>query len=103
MVPLDSTQGWLDVAGCVSAHLRDSFRLRIPTIAIGNAIAPAFENMFSSPADLLAAKKNSAAYASMPFRGLELLVEVMRRVGGQVELDVFYSMQAYQAPERFGD
>lgn len=101
MAPLDSTQGWLDVAVCVSAHLRDSFRLRIPTIAIGNAIAPAFENMFSSPAELLAAKKNRAAYASMPFRGLELLVEVMNRVTGQVGLDIFSSMQAYQVPERF--
>ena len=103
MAPLDATQGWLDVAVCVSAHLRDSFRLRIPTIAIGNAISPAFENMFSSPAELLAAKQNRAAYASMPFRGLDLLVEVMNRIGGQVGLDVFSSMQAYQAPERFGD
>lgn len=102
LAPLDATQGWLDAAVCVSAFQRDTFRLRIPTIAIGNAISPAFENMFSSPAELLAAKKNRAVYASMPFRGLDLLVEVMDRAGGKVGLDVFSSMQTYQAPERFG-
>lgn len=102
LAPLDATQGWMDAAVCVSASLRDAFRLRIPTIAIGNAIAPSFENMFSSPAQLLAAKKNRAAYASMPFRGLDLLVEVMGRIGGEVALDVFSSMRSFQAQERFG-
>ena len=102
LAPLDATQGWLDAAVCVSATLRDAFRLKIPVTAIDNAIAPAFENMFSSPAELLAAKKNRAAYASMPFRGLDLMVEAMGRIGGQVELDVFSSMRSFQAQERFG-
>jgi len=101
LAPLDATQGWLDAAVCVSATLRDAFRLRIPVVAIDNAIAPFFENMFSSAAELLAAKKNRAAYASMPFRGLDLMVEVMGRIGGKVELDVFSSMRSFQAQERF--
>ena len=101
LAPLGATQGWLDAAVCVSASLRDAFRLRIPVTAIGNAISPFFENMFSSSAELLAAKTNRAVYASMPFRGLDLMVEVMGKIGGQVELDVFSSMQSFQAQERF--
>ena len=100
LAPLDASQGWLDAAVCVSATLRNAFHLRIPIVTIGNAISPFFENMFSSSAKLLEAKKNRAAYASMPFRGLDLLVDVMRRLGGQVELDVFSSMRAYQAQEQ---
>lgn len=99
LAPLNQTQGWLDAVVCVSATLRNAFRLQVPTIAIGNAISPFFENLFSSPAELLAAKQNRAAYASMPFRGLDLLVEVMNRVGGKVGLDIFSSMRAYQAQE----
>ena len=72
LAALGSSQGWLDAAVCVSASLRDAFHLAIPTVAIGNAISPFFEKMFSSPQDLLAAKQNRAVYASMPFRGLEL-------------------------------
>jgi len=102
LAPLNATQGWLDAAVCVSATLRDAFHLRIPVVAIDNAISPFFENLFSSPAELLATKKNRAAYASMPFRGLDLMVEVMGRIGGQVGLDVFSSMRSFQAQERFG-
>jgi glycosyltransferase involved in cell wall biosynthesis len=100
LAPLKTAQGWLDAAVCVSGSLRDAFHLSIPTVAIGNAIAPFFENMFSSPGELLAAKQNRAVYASMPFRGLDLLVEVMGRVGGKVELDIYSSMRAYQAQEK---
>jgi hypothetical protein len=56
--------------------------------------------MFSSPEDLLAAKQNRAVYASMPFRGLDELVEVMARTRAKTELDVFSSMQAYQDSDR---
>ena len=69
-------------------------------MAIGNAISPFFENMFSSAEDLLAAKQNRAVYASMPFRGLDLLVEVMGRARGKVELDVYSSMRAYQDDDK---
>lgn len=100
LAPLKTTQGWLDAAVCVSKTLRDAFHLTIPTVAIGNAIAPAFENMFSSVDDLLAVKQNRAVYASMPFRGLDLLVDVMAKVKGKVELDMYSSMRAYQAQER---
>jgi len=100
LAPLNQTQGWLDAAVCVSDTQRNAFRLQVPTIAIGNAISPFFENMFASATELLAAKQNRAAYASMPFRGLDLLVEVMNRVGGKVELDIFSSMRAYQAQEK---
>lgn len=100
LAPLSANQGWLDAAVCVSQSLCDTFHLSIPTLAIGNAISPFFENMFSSPQDLLAAKQNRAVYASMPFRGLDLLVEVMGRIGGGVELDIYSSMRAYQAQEK---
>jgi tetratricopeptide (TPR) repeat protein len=97
---LGTVQGSLDAAVCVSATLRDAVRLSIPTVAIGNAIAPFFENMFASPDDLLAAKQNRAVYASMPFRGLDVLVEVMGRIKGNVALDVYSTMQTYQAGEK---
>jgi glycosyltransferase involved in cell wall biosynthesis len=100
LAPLATSQSWLDAAVCVSASLRDAFRLSIPTVAISNAISPFFENMFSTPKDLLAAKQNRAVYASMPFRGLDLLVEVMGRAKGKFELDVYSSMRAYQAQEK---
>jgi len=100
LAPLKTTQGWLDAVVCVSAALREAFHLSIPTVAIGNAISPFFENMFVSAEELLAAKKNRAVYASMPFRGLDLLVEVMGQIKGKVELDIYSSMRAYQAQEK---
>jgi tetratricopeptide (TPR) repeat protein len=105
LAPLKALEGSLDAAVCVSATLRDAVRHSIPalsdrTVAIGNAISPFFENMFSSAEDVLAAKQNRAVYASMPFRGLDLLVEVMGRVGGTVELDVYSSMRTYQLEEK---
>lgn len=94
---LGAVQNALDAAVCVSATLRDAFKMSTPTVAIGNAIAPVFENMFASAEDVLAAKQNRAIYASMPFRGLDQLVEVMGQVKGQVELDVYSSAETYQA------
>ena len=35
---LQPSQRWIDAVVCVSASLRDTFRLSIPTVAIGNAI-----------------------------------------------------------------
>jgi len=62
----------------VSDSQRVGFHLDIPTAVLGNAIAPAFENMFASSADILEVKQNLALYASMPFRGLDMLLEVMK-------------------------
>ncbi|HUY68144.1 MAG TPA: glycosyltransferase family 4 protein [Alphaproteobacteria bacterium] len=64
---------------------------------IGNGLTPAFETMFASPADLLAAKKNRAVYTSTPFRGLRLLLDIMERRAPDMELDIFSSMKVYQA------
>jgi glycosyltransferase involved in cell wall biosynthesis len=100
LAPLTAAERWLDGAVCVSTSLRNTFQLSIPTTVIGNAISPHFENMFSSPEELLATKKNRAVYASMPFRGLDLLVGVMGRIKGEVELDVYSSMRAYQAQDK---
>lgn len=97
---LAANQGLLDAAVCVSATLRDTFKLSVPMTAIGNAIAPVFENMFSSAQELQAAKENRAVYASMPFRGLDQLVDLMGQVKGQVELDVYSSEATYQAQGR---
>lgn len=97
---LNAVQGMLDAAVCVSATLRDTFKLSLPMVAIGNAVAPVFENMFASAEDLRAAKENRAVYASMPFRGLDQLVDLMGQVKGQVELDVFSSEATYQAQGR---
>lgn len=94
---LNALQGVLDAAVCVSATLRDSFKLTLPMTAIGNAIAPVFENMFASAEDLQAAKENRAVYASMPFRGLDQLVDLMGQVKGTFELDVYSSSSTYQA------
>ncbi len=100
---LNAVQNMLDAGVCVSATLRDTFKLSLPMTAIGNAIAPVFENMFASAEDLLAAKENRAVYASMPFRGLDQLVDIMGQVKGQFELDVFSSAATYQAQDSSTD
>ena len=100
LAPLQQHARLVDAVVCVSKTLRDTFKYPVQTVAIENAIAPYFENMFSSAEELLAAKKNRAAYASMPFRGLDLLVDAMGRVGGKVELDVYSSMRTYQEPDK---
>ena len=99
---LPQIQHMLDFIVYVSETQRADFKLATRGVVIGNAISPGFENMFSSADDLLAAKQNRAVYASMPFRGLDELVEVMDRTKAKTELEVFSSMQAYQgADDRF--
>ena len=99
---LPQVQQMLDLIVYVSETQRADFKLATRGVVIGNAISPGFENMFASAEDLLAAKQNRAVYASMPFRGLDELVEVMGRTRAQTELHVFSSMQAYQdSDERF--
>ncbi len=97
---LQTLERFLDGAVFVSGTLRDAFRLSIPNVVIPNAISPFFENMFSSAEELLAAKKNQAVYASMPFRGLDILVEVMSRIKGKLELEVYSSMRTYQEQDK---
>lgn len=89
----------LDAIVYVSQTQRAAFRTPVRGQVILNAISPAFENMFASAEDLLAAKQNRAVYASMPFRGLDVLVDVMARTKAETELDVFSSMRAYQASD----
>ena len=72
---------------------------KMPSV-IGNGIAPAFENMFASPEDLLRAKQNRAAYTATPYRGLSVLVRAMQGFDRDIKLDVFSSMRVYQAVRR---
>jgi len=90
----------LDAIVYVSRTQHAAFDLATPSAVIGNAIAPAFENLFGSAGELLQAKRNLAAYTSMPFRGLNILVDAMAHAKTATELDIYSSMRAYQAAER---
>lgn len=70
-----------------------------PHHVIGNAIAPAFENLFASADEILATKQNRAAYASVPDRGLEVLAEVMAQTRLDTQFDIYSGMRLYQQPE----
>lgn len=66
-----------------------------------NAIAPAFQSLFSDADSILAAKTQPPilAYTSTPFRGLEWLLELFPQIRAAVpsaRLKVFSSMQVYQ-------
>jgi glycosyltransferase involved in cell wall biosynthesis len=67
------------------------------SFVVGNGIAPAFENLFASPEDLLRAKQNRAAYTTTPYRGLSVLARAMRGFDRATGLEVFSSMRVYQA------
>jgi glycosyltransferase involved in cell wall biosynthesis len=68
---------------------------------IRNAIAPAFESLFASHADLVAAKSGDVlrlAYTSTPYRGLKLLPDIFRAyhaANPDGVLEVFSSMAVY--------
>jgi len=94
---LTFVQAMLDYLVFVSETQRATFRVGTPAHVIGNGIAPAFENMFGSVGELLSAKQNRAIYSSMPFRGLDILVETMERTKAQTSLDIYSSMGTYQA------
>jgi glycosyltransferase involved in cell wall biosynthesis len=73
------------------------FGFQKPSVVIGNGFAPAFENMFASAAELRAAKENRAAYTTTPFRGLHILLDVMKGLTTGTRLDLYSSMKVYQA------
>lgn len=61
---------------------------------INNAMAPCFENMFSSAEELLMAKKCRGVYTSTPFRGLAILAHLK-----DIPIDVYSSMKVYQGDD----
>jgi glycosyltransferase involved in cell wall biosynthesis len=104
MAPLAAMTRHIDCAVFVSQTQRAMTPYRGAAQVIGNGIAPAFENMFESAGDLQAAKQDRAAYTSMPYRGLHLLVDVARGLRGNTRFDIYSAMQTYRAPDdRFAD
>ena len=71
------------------------------TYVFQNAIAPAFEHLFSKEAPILSQKAYPPvlAYTSAPFRGLDLLLEALPKIRHSLpgtRLKVFSSMKVYQ-------
>jgi glycosyltransferase involved in cell wall biosynthesis len=99
MAPLAAMTPHIDYVVFVSHTQRAVFSYAGKTAVIGNGIAPAFENMFASKEDLRAAKQNRAAYTSMPYRGLHLLLEVIRGMRGETDFDIYSAMQTYRKPD----
>ena len=90
---------FIDCAVLVSEWHRAVTRFVGATQVIGNAIAPAFEKMFASADELLAAKQNRAVYLSSPDRGLELLADAFAAARVETELDVWSGHSLYQLPD----
>jgi glycosyltransferase involved in cell wall biosynthesis len=99
LAPLRGVASLIDCAVFVSEFQRAAIRFPGATQVIGNGIAPAFENMFASAADLKAAKQNRAAYTSTPFRGLDVLAQAFPLAGGETQLDVYSGMAIYHEAE----
>lgn len=68
---------------------------------IHNGLTPAFANSFDSPVALCEAKRDAdiAVYTSTPFRGLNILFEVMSQAPSGVRLKSFSGMSVYQASD----
>ena len=95
-----------DAIVCVSEWQRDdvvkTYGVELGrTKVLRNAIAPAFENLFSSHGDLVAAKDSDTlrlAYTSTPYRGLQLLPDIFGQYHGlnpDAVLEVYSSMAVY--------
>jgi glycosyltransferase involved in cell wall biosynthesis len=69
----------------------------------GNAMAPAFEGLFDENASVAAAKRDSVlAYASTPFRGLDVLLDAFPQIRARcpdARLRVHSSLGVYQVAE----
>ena len=89
----------LDRCVFVSAVQRDAVGFPGRNHVIGNGIAPSFETMFASASQLRAAKQNSAAYASVPDRGLDVPAEVIAASRLDTTFDIYSSMRIYQLPQ----
>lgn len=61
---------------------------------INNAVAPCFENMFSSAEEILEVKKCRGVYTSTPFRGLAVLAQIK-----ELPISVYSSMAVYQSDD----
>lgn len=96
---------WDDIV-CVSNWQRDDVIAKFGigqdrVTVIRNAIAPAFEALFTSHSDLVAAKDNDTlrlAYTSTPYRGLKLLSDIFRpyrAINPDAALEVYSSMAVY--------
>ena len=99
MAPLAAMRPHIDCAVFVSRTQAAMFGYSGQWTVIGNGIAPSFEEMFAAAGDLQATKQNRAAYTSMPYRGLHLLVETILQMRGGTEFDVYSAMQTYREPE----
>jgi len=78
----------------VSEAQRAVFPTQEGAVVINNAIAPCFEKMFSSAAEISLTKKCRGAYTSTPYRGLAILSGIQ-----EIEIDVFSSMRVYQGDD----
>ncbi len=75
------------------------FTLPKPSRVIANGLTPSFENMFASASELLAAKQNRAAYTSVPYRGLSILLDVASSLNTSTVFDIYSSMRVYQSSD----
>ena len=92
----------IDCALFVSRFQETAMRYPGVSHVIGNGIAPPFENLFASPAELLAAKQNRAVYTSAPYRGLNILVPAFAQAQVATELDIYSGMATYQQADTAG-
>lgn len=96
---LNALNGIVYVSEWQRKETEAKFGITKKSAIIGNGLTPAFENMFSSAQDLLKHKQNRAAYTTIPYRGLPLLLEAMKGLQQDTKLDIFSSMQLYQMPD----
>lgn len=99
MALLPAAAPFLDHAVFVSDWQRRAVRFGGAGHVIGNGVAPAFENLFASAQDLIAAKQNRAAYTTTPYRGLHILAKAFAQARIATELDVWSGMTLYQADD----
>ena len=90
---------FLDCVVFVSEWQRRAVRFGGASHVIGNGIAPAFEDLFGSAEELIAAKQNRAVYTTTPYRGLHILAKAFAQARIATKLDVWSGMSVYQADD----